>query len=384
VKVLHVIDSLGLGGGAEHSLAALLPRLADRGVDSSVACLIPRQGGLQEALRRRGYEVTVLGPRSLPGRVRALRAHLRRLRPDLVHASLFQSCLVTRLATVGLGMTRLDSLVNTPYEPVRVEQLSVAPWKLGVVRRVDAWTARHLGGHFHAVSGAVADAAVRDLSLSWERITMIPRGRPEVEGADPPSAADRRATRTGLGLDPEAPLLINVGRQDPQKGQAILIRAWPAVRAAHPGATLLLAGREGGASAEVRRALEEVGVGSGVRLLGHRDDVGALLDAADLFVFPSFYEGSAGAVIEAMARRLAVVASDIPPLREVLGEGEGGVLVPPGDGAALAAAVVRLLDDPTARRTLGAAGRRRFEERYTLAVVADRTVDLYRRLLEGR
>ena len=141
MKVLHVIDALGVGGGAEHSLAMMLPLLRDRGISSSVACLIPRQGGLQKELQEQGFSVEVLPTRSWPGRVRALRRKVIAESPDIVHATLFNSCLAARLACIGLGVARVDSLVNTSYDRVRSARLTVPKWKLWVVRQLDALTA---------------------------------------------------------------------------------------------------------------------------------------------------------------------------------------------------------------------------------------------------
>lgn len=387
MKVLHVIDALGMGGGAEHSLAAILPELRKRGVVSTLACLDPRVGGLEERLRSEGFPVTLLSGRTLFGKALALRRLIRSAGPDLVHATLVRSCLVARFASVGFsratpGPPLVNSLVNTPYDPVRVRQLRVARWKLAVLRTVDGMTARHLVERFHAVSGAVADAAAADLGIDRERITVVYRGRPVTGGGGAAFGGQgvRTEIRRALDLSGEAPVLLNVGRQDHQKAQAVLVRALPEILEEHPGAVAWIAGRDGSASEELAGTIESLGLASKVRLLGHREDVRELLEAADLFVFPSLYEGVGGAAIEAMAVGLPVVAADIPPMREVVG-GECGVLTPPGEPEPLAIAVSRLLADDDRRKALGAAGRRRFLERHDLEVIADATVALYREVL---
>jgi glycosyltransferase involved in cell wall biosynthesis len=376
MKVLHVIDALGVGGGAEHALAGMLPLLRERGIESSVACLIPRKGGLQEVVREQGFPVEVLAGRSLTSRVRALRRKVQSETPDLVHATLFNACLATRFACVGLDVARLDSLVNTSYDPVRTVQLRIPPWKLRGVRMLDAATARHLGGSFHAITETVRDEAIEVLGIPADRITVIPRGRSALAlGERTPER--RQAARGRLGLVTDVPVLLNVGRQDSQKAQVELVRAFARVRNQAPGAVLLIAGREGDASQRVRAAIAEHGLMDAVRLLGHRDDVADLYVASDLFVFPSHYEGLGSAIIEAMALGAPVIGSDAPAIREVLGDGRYGVIVPRGDVEALSRAVVATLNDEDRREALRRSARTRFEQVYELGSVVAATVGLY-------
>jgi glycosyltransferase involved in cell wall biosynthesis len=104
-----------------------------------------------------------------------------------------------------------------------------------------------------------------------------------------------------------------------------------------------------------------------------------------MFVFPSLYEGTGGAAIEAMALGLPIVTSDIPSMREVVGAGESAVLVPPGDPAPLADAIALLLSDRDKMKQLGRRGSEMFQERFTLERSALRMVELYRDLItKGR
>jgi glycosyltransferase involved in cell wall biosynthesis len=115
---------------------------------------------------------------------------------------------------------------------------------------------------------------------------------------------------------------------------------------------------------------------------GPRDDVPALLAAADVMAFPSGYgEGIPRVLLEAASMALPIVTTDAPGCREVVVEGENGLLVPIGDAAALTAALERLADEPALRRRFGEKGRERALRRFDLAVVAERTRLLYRELL---
>jgi glycosyltransferase involved in cell wall biosynthesis len=114
-----------------------------------------------------------------------------------------------------------------------------------------------------------------------------------------------------------------------------------------------------------------------IHMLGHRDDIPDILAAADLFVFPSLYEGLGGAVIEAMALGLPIVASDIDAVSEVVEAGRNALLVKPAAPAALAAAMTRVLDDAALRMEFGARSRQIFEKRFTVERSTARMVAFY-------
>lgn len=383
MRVLHVIDALGVGGGAEHSLASLLPRLRDRGVSSSVAVLLPRVGGLQAQVVEEGFAVDVLPGPGRPGQVRSLRRRIRAERPDLVHATLVNASLVARAATLGTGVPLVNSFVNTTYDPVRVELMGLSRRKLAVVRAVDGLTARHRVDRAHVLTEAVRDEVVHALGVDAARTTVVPRGRDGAQlGIRTP---ERRArTRRALGIGPEVPVVLNVGRQDAQKGQVALVEAVAALGDEHRDVVLLIAGRPGSATAHLEAAIATSGLGDRVRLLGHRTDVPDLLGAADVFAFPSWYEGLGCVLIEAMALEVPTIGSDAAAVVEVLEGGALGEVVTRGDGPALTAALHRLLTDPDRGRELARRARTRFLERYDLDRVADATVALYAEVLEGR
>jgi glycosyltransferase involved in cell wall biosynthesis len=160
------------------------------------------------------------------------------------------------------------------------------------------------------------------------------------------------------------------------KGQRELIQALAEV----PGTRLVLAGRDlerGGAFAdELEREAERMGVRDRVEL-GFRDDVGELLDELDVVALPSWTEGLPMSVLEAMAHGRPVVATPVGGTPEVVADGETGLLVPPRDPTALAAALRRLVADPDLRRRLGDAGRRRVAERFTATAMEEQILEIY-------
>lgn len=378
VSVLYVINGLGTGG-AERSLLELIPVLKARDVRVSIATLFRRDVGVEEHFRLQGWALhNVDGGRLIPHRLIGLRSLVRAERPDIVHTSIFEADVLGRLGAIGSGTRVLTSLVNTSYDPVRLGDEHVRRHRLAAARLIDGWTARHLTHHFHAISHAVKDASVAALGIRPDQVTVIPRGRdPERLGEGDHSRRER--VRRSLGVPRDAAVILNVARQEYQKGQEYLLKAMAGLRH-RPHHVLLIAGREGAATSRLQRRKAELGLGGRVRFLGHRDDVPDLLAASDVFAFPSLYEGQGGALLEAMAMSLPVVASDIPAVREVVDSGVTGLLVPRGDAIQLATAIAELLDNDVYRTRMGIAGRDRFLQRYALAAAADRMAGLYRKL----
>jgi glycosyltransferase involved in cell wall biosynthesis len=246
---------------------------------------------------------------------------------------------------------------------------------------LDSWTARLLGTHFHAITHAVKDASIRALGIDPRKVTVIERGRnPERLGQRSP---ERRARiRRSLGLGEEDEVLVNVGRQEFQKGQAGLLTAFARIAAVRPRARLLIVGRAGNASAKLAQLQGSLGLGQRLQFLGYRADVPDILAGADMFVFPSMYEGQGGALIEAMALGLPVVATDIPSTREVV-DRDGNACLVPQEPESLAEAILRLLDDRDRMETYGRRSVEIFHARFTLDKSAARMIELYRGLIGG-
>jgi glycosyltransferase involved in cell wall biosynthesis len=204
-----------------------------------------------------------------------------------------------------------------------------------------------------------------------------------------PAAVDRRArasTRAALGIDADAPVVGFVGRLVAEKGLPELLDAMRLVVRAVPRVRLLLVGGTDhekadhlGPAAAAARGIEDVCVFAGVR-----QDMPELYAAMDVFALPSHREGFPRAPMEASAMRVPCVVTDVRGCRQAVAHGRNGLLVPAGDAAALADALVALLRDPIRARRLGEDGRRRalaeFDERRVFA----RVLDEYERLLAGR
>jgi len=374
IKILFVIDSLG-GGGTERSLAEMLPYLTQASFVPTIICFYRREGVENEVIRQ-GVDVRFLEGTGMVAWIRQLRQILKIEKPDIIHTMLFDADIVGRIAAIGSSARVVTSLVNTPYASVRFQDPKITPYKLRVLQIIDAFTGRYFTAHFHAVSRTVKDAAVISLRIPADRITVVERGRdPDRLGL--PGIERRLRARQRLHLTSWDQVIVNLGRHEYQKGQKYLLEAMAMLAPSYPRLILLVAGREGNLTPELKNQKKRLALNGQVRFLGYREDVSDILAAADLFVFPSFYEGLPGAVIEAMALGLPIVASNIPSVREVVEENRNAILVAPASSSELAKAIAKLFDDREKAQAYGRQSRKIFETRFTLQQSANRMIELY-------
>jgi len=379
MRILYLIHGMGTGG-VERSLVDLVPHLAERGVSLEFVCMSRRSEGVQAEID--ATRLRFLSAANLAGRIREVRHLLKRLRPDVLHTTMKQADLTGRLAAIGTKTPVLTSLVNPMYEPERIRaDPLISPRRLAMVRLVDGYLGANLTDHFHAVSEAVKRSAINRLRISPDRITVVGRGR-EATRLGVPSPQRRAQVRVDLGLTEFDEVVFTAGRQENQKGHRFLLEAISLLRPHRPHLRLLVAGQKGRATPDLVRSVDRLGLGDVACFLGHRNDIGDLLSAADVFCFPSVYEGFGGAALEAMAMGVPVVASDIPALREVVGE--SGVLVPPERPDELGIALTRVLDDRILAAELAAKARVRVNKRFPIVGIADQMADLYRQVASGR
>jgi glycosyltransferase involved in cell wall biosynthesis len=379
LKILFVIDSLGTGG-AELDLAEKLPHLRYLGVVIVVVSLRHRQEGVQAALQGQGFDVRILPVSGLIRRIAALRQIIRTEQPDLIQTVLFHADIAGRLAAIGTSAKVISRLVNTDYGMVRLQDPNINILRFRLARLIDGWTARHLTHHIYANSNAVRTAAMSDLGIPAEKITVIKEVR-DAARLGKPSIQRRNLARSKLGLEGDQNVLVTIGRQDFQKGQRYLLEAMAMLVSNHPHLVLLVAGRSGDVSGELESLRHRLGLKDRVHFLGHREDVPEILAAADLFVFPSFYEGLPGAVIEAMALGLPIVASDIEPVRETVEVGRNAILVKPASPVELASAIEDILKDRQTAQAFGARSREIYEKRFTLEQSMGRLMEFYRQVV---
>ncbi len=340
MRVLHVIDSLAASGGAEQGLVREVTRFSP-GTEQRVVTLYDRME-LADKLAEREISVQTIGlqegtgSRSWPRAVTAVRRIGRDFKPDVIQTSLFLGNIVGQLAGRSLRIPVVSNLVlSGDVESLRSYQPGASTRRAGLLRSIAGWAARSELVRFRALTGEVKMSNAALLGVDPSVVTVIPRGVPH-----PPEASQQ--SRAELRL-PEGPLAVNVGRLAPQKGQSLLVEAFAEVVKQVPDAQLAIIGRDGEAGQQVSEAIERFGLDRSVTLVGHTSEVPDYLAAAHVFVFSSLMEGLGTAVLEAMAVGVPVVAFDIPPVREATAEGHLATLVPVGDVAGLAAALVEHL-----------------------------------------
>jgi glycosyltransferase involved in cell wall biosynthesis len=233
-----------------------------------------------------------------------------------------------------------------------------------------------------AVTGAVRDCGIEYLHIAPRRIVVIPRGL-ELDRLTPPPAEETAALRADLGWGDAYPLVLNVGRLVPQKGQRYAITALPRVLERFPRARLVIAG-DGPLRSELEALARASGVGDHVQFLGERTDVPTLLAAADLFVFSSIFEGFAGALVEAMAMGRPAVTAAFAGAEELTDGGRTARLVPTADPDALADGLIDLATHSSEAASMGAAAESWARSRFDLRRTAAALEALYERVASGR
>jgi len=177
---------------------------------------------------------------------------------------------------------------------------------------------------------------------------------------------DRLTMRSELGLEPSVPLVALVGRIDPWKGQAELIRAAAIVLDTHPEAIFLLVGRgDSGYVREMEQLVKELEVEKNILFLGYRNDIPDILSMVDIATMPSYHEPFGLVAIEAMAMGKPVIATKAGAVPEFIVDGEMGLLIPPRDVEALADALTVLLDNPDRASQMGSQGRKHVAHSYS-------------------
>lgn len=358
--VLHVDPERGFSGG-ETQVLGLVEELARSGTGGAVAC--DPDGELAARVRAIGLEAVALRVRRGhdPGAGLALRALVRHLRPQVVH---FHTARALTLA----------SFSPPPAARVVTRRMDQAPRGAGAyVRwlygRVDA---------IIAISAAAREGLV-SRGIPAGRIDLVPSGV-DVARFDGSPGRDA-AARAAMGIPEGRSVVVIVAQLHRRKGHDVLLHALARLPARLAPICLAAGtGPEGDALLDLAASL---GIASQVRWLGRVEDVRGVLRAADVVVLPSRAEGLGVAAIEALAAARPVIASAVGGLPEIVRDPAEGLLVPPGEVDALAAALVRALSDEALRRAMGEAGRLRAAD-FSIAAMARGTAEVYDRLLARR
>ena len=361
VRIVEVLAT-GTNGGAQEHLYSLLTRLDRSRYDASVVAL--SAGSAVRKMQRDGIPVLVIDDPDDAVAVGALTAHLADVRPDVIHNHMYRAELVGTRAAIALGaIGRRRPYVVSTIHSSRVRSAE------------DREQLRRLTPHMDRLI-AVSRAMVRkihDEGRDTVPVDLIYNGvdLDRYDHQEPCCTLHEE-----YDIEPSAQIVGVVARLEPEKGHPTLLEAWPLVLRAAPNAYLLVVG-EGSQRDALERQAGALGIANRVVFTGRRDDVPAVTAALDVAVLPSYREAQGLTILEALALSRPVVASNVGGIPEVIDDGVTGLLVPPHDPAALAAAIVRFLTDHPFADTIAKAGHDMVHDRFCIELMVKAIERIY-------
>jgi glycosyltransferase involved in cell wall biosynthesis len=363
LRVAYVVKSMVVGGSQTHLTQVL--RLLDRERFDPVLYCLTAEGVLLETVQRLGVPVKAPAARlsfkgpALVARMITLARALRQQRADVVHNYLLRANLV---GSVAACLARVPVVLSS---------------KRGCHERrgfelVSAKVANALSHRVMVNAEAVREFVHANEGCPKDKMTVIPSGV-DTDRFLPLAGAGFKAR---LGLPEDGPLIGIVTRMRVRKGVEEFIRAFGQVRQTHSDAHAAIVGEvdlDDGLQALVRG----LGLEKHLSLLGRRSDMPEVYSAFDVFVLSSHDEGMSNAILEAMAMEKPVVATDVGGTGEVVRHGHSGLLIPPKDPEALAAAINEMLAQPARAREMGRLGRRIVEDGFSAHAMVRQMERLY-------
>lgn len=377
IRVAQVITRLDMGG-AQETVVRICAGL-DRSRFQPLILTGPDEGSggtLHSAAADAGIPVFTV--RSLRGPIRPgqdlrctleLTDKLRRLRPDIVHTNSSKAGVVGRIAA---QRARIPHVVHT------IHGWSFNEFQPCVLSRAYQLIERRLGAHTDAlvvVTNTDRDIGLRHRIGHRSKYVLVRSGIPLTQ----PTEVSRASVRASLGWADDTPVVLSVGRLEPQKDPLALIDAMSTVVRRMPSARLVVVGGGSLAATSAARAAER-GIAAHVDFLGIRRDVPELLIAADVFASAARWEGMPRTVMEAVAAGVPIAVTDVGGLREVVDDGISGRLTPPTDPSRLAQAILEQLDDRAHAHAMASVARSRIAAFSEEQMVGD-MAELYDRLV---
>ena len=377
IKVLHLIPTLS-SGGAERQIVNLVSSTNKEIVNHTV-CVIGEAEFFESDVRKAGCEVVKLGIYSKHPFLQAaikFRKVVDKLQPDIIHSWLYDANIAARLATFFRPKIPLVTSFQLPdYEPEFAAAAGWNPYKVRGLKAIDKLSAVTTKPYFVPCSEFVKKSFERHYGIDETKTNVIYNSvNPELL-----NGANGGNLRREFNLPSDAFIYLNVGRLDPQKNQKTLLQAFQEVSLEIPNAVLLLVGI-GRLENELKEMINNLSLDSRVLFLGKRNDVAALLELSDVFVFPSLFEGLGVALIEAMFKSLPCIASNTEVFREVVEDGETGLLVNPASPADLANAMISLYTNEDLRKSLGANALRQASTKFHASITARQWERFYQKV----
>ncbi len=361
MKILHVETGRHLYGGPQQVIY-LVSALLERDHDCTLVC--PPETGVDTAARAAGIPVRNLfcaGDLDLPFAYRHTQ-FLHSFAPDLVHCHSRRGA--DMLGGLAASFAAVPAVVSRRVDNTEMRLLAALRYR--PFRKVIA------------ISEAIA-TVLRDHDVDNERIEVI-RSAVDTEAFAQP--ADRAAFRAEFGIAEDAFVLAAAGQLIPRKGHRYLLQAVADLKHDHPEIRLIMFG-DGHLNNQLRAQAASLGLGDSVQFAGFREDLDEYMGCFDIFVHPALAEGLGVATLKAAAAGVPVVGFDAGGLPEAVVDGETGFLVPPADVEKLQTAIATLIEDDDMRRRMGAAGRERMQNEFSIATMVTRHIALYESVIHG-
>lgn len=363
IRILHVTFNMGFGG-TEQVIRQLIGNLAPDCFECEIACIDGGPGEIgQQLARDRG--IVIHAKQRKPGfdkaLVRWLHGIIRKGKFDVVHGHQYSPFLYAWLAHWMTG-TRMVFTEHGRFHPDRHRKKA---------RFINPFIARSSHA-LVAISEATREALAEYEYMPPSKIQVI------YNGIEPPSQnPDReRQIRAELQLTPDDIVLGTVARLDPVKNQALLLTATRRLRDEGYPVRLLLVG-DGPEREKLEAQVRELSLEKSVVFTGFQKNPADYLGLMDVFLLPSFTEGTSMTLLEAMCLGVPVIASRVGGTPEIVEHEKTGFLFDSGDEDGLLKAVKTLLDDPEAQRQMTTSARKRFQQRFSARQMADQYQSLY-------
>jgi glycosyltransferase involved in cell wall biosynthesis len=365
-RILELCASL-TAGGAEKLIHGLVEKIDRQRFEIYICGLSVIEGNaFQKDFERLGVPVFVAGAHKMydPKLYRTLRRYVVEHRIDLIHTHLTSADFVGRIIGRSLGLPVISTFQNVPQDYER--ETFYRYW-------LERFTALYSATHLIAVSDTIRQLFIERWHIPAHKISMIPNAvAMERFLSVAPGVASKEAQ--------QAPLITNIARLTEQKAQHILLEAARITLAKRPDARFMLIG-QGKLEQQLKAQAAELGIAHKVDFAGVRHDIPEQLAQSTIFTLSSAWEGLPLSAIEAMAAARPVVLTDVGGVRDIVKTGINGILVPPGDPEALAAAYLELLNNEQRCLAMGEAARAQVRDTYSVKTIATQHEALYETIL---
>jgi glycosyltransferase involved in cell wall biosynthesis len=371
-KVLYLFDALNRGG-AETSTLEIARRFKNW---TPVMVSIYEGTELRHDFENAGIKVYSLNIKQKFGISIALKKIQEILdieKPELIHANLFMADQFSRWLGPKNKIPVINSFVNDSYSWERYELLNFKQrMALNLYKTIDRYSAKRVS-KFMSITKAIIPNNSKALNIESELVEVIPRGR------------NIKAFRENVNIDivnnikdkyGHGPIILTVSRLLIRKGYLEAINAIYLVKKKNPDVKYLIAGK-GHDETKIRTLIKELGLEKNVFLLGSRDDVPSLLEAADIFLFPSHYEGQGGALIEAMLMGKKIIATRIAVLEESVRDNFSAKLFDYRNVKDMAKKITWAIENPAEMDLLANMAKKEAEQRFSIEEIAVKHEELY-------